>query len=221
MLISHTHKFIFVHVPKTAGTSVMNMCLPNARLIDRLLYDGGTVSFLAKAFNRTFGLTERGNRHFAGFSKHEYARVIAEKLGPDRFSSYFSFAFVRNPYDWTVSRYLYIRQAKGHHLNKVVSQMSFESFVKLDVADYDYQQSDFVCDPEGKVMVNFVGRFENLDRDVHHIARAVNLKEPELRHANPSRARKGKSYQDYYCENTKRLIARKFERDLTLFGYTF
>ncbi len=221
MLISHTQKFIFIHVPKTAGTSVMNMFLPHARLIDRLVYGGGAVSTATKVFNRVFALVPRGNRHFTGYHKHEYARVVARKMGEEAFKSHYSFAFVRNPFDWTVSRYLYICQAKGHPLHQRVSAMDFGEFVEMDVAESDYTQSDFVCDEGGNIMVDYVARFENIEAEIATIAEKLQLSPLELPHANPSKARKGKSYRDYYTAVSKELIARKFQGDLDTFGYEF
>lgn len=44
--------------------------------------------------------------------RHDYALDIVEQLGPNRFESYFKFAFVRNSWDWLVSLYFFLRNLR-------------------------------------------------------------------------------------------------------------
>ena len=72
MIVNHSHKFIFVHVPKAAGTSVSELFSKFSAYSD--LEVGGTELGVAlqKAYKRRFGL-----------SKHSTAEVIRAIVGEE------------------------------------------------------------------------------------------------------------------------------------------
>ena len=72
-------------------------------------------------------------------------------------------------------------------------------------------------DEEGKLLVEFIGRFENLAEDFRHICEQLRV-QAELGHAKPSQ--RG-SYRDYYDAESEALVADCFAEDLALFGYRF
>ena len=114
MLVSHTKQFIFIHIYKTAGTSVMDVIRPYARLVDRLAYTNRFTIKFFKIVSRLLGLPYDGMKSFTGLRKHAKADEIREKLGEEMYDSYFKFVFVRNPFDFLVSLFFYIKQAKGN-----------------------------------------------------------------------------------------------------------
>ena len=92
MIISHKKKFIFVHIYKTAGSSVR-------RRLER--------------FDAAYNLFHWGKSKFTPNPvliaplglKHSDAKTIRKAVGAETYDSYFSFCFVRNPWDWQVSLY--------------------------------------------------------------------------------------------------------------------
>jgi hypothetical protein len=64
-------------------------------------------------------------------------------------------------------------------------------------------------------VVDFVGRFERLDDDWNEIRRRTGL--DALPHHN--RSAHGK-YREQFSRELARLAARRYERDIELFGYT-
>src|SRR5215467_1875983 len=83
MIISHEYNFIFIHVGKTGGTS-------NERVLcDYLGID--------------FGQTKKGPR--GNWWKHIWAKGMKKRLGEKVWDDYFTFSFVRNPYDMILSLY--------------------------------------------------------------------------------------------------------------------
>ena len=69
MIISHTKKFIFVHIYKTAGTSKSKILLPHARFIEKISsYYPSYI--LIKIINHIFGLNDLGNKWIKGLHKH-------------------------------------------------------------------------------------------------------------------------------------------------------
>lgn len=122
MLISHTHKFIFNHMYKTAGTSVMDVFSPCARLPDRMAYDFKSSINLYARINKFFGWPDDGMLRYTGHRKHAKEIDIINKLDPGVCDSYYKFTFVRNPFDFLVNLYFYILQANYHPMHKLVFQ---------------------------------------------------------------------------------------------------
>jgi len=209
MLISHEKKFLFIHIQKTAGSSI-------TQLLSKSIPDLSSY---------------RGTHDHAIWAKND-----AEFI----WSDYYKVAFVRNPWDRLVSWYMMITQisdslvAQGatHKINKLwgyvlENSTSFDSFLYNCTATIDdqdgeksflFNQLDYVTDNSGKIIVDFIGRFESLHYDALHMFNQLNLSNIKLAHYNASTR---SHYQDYYTHATRRLIARRYERDIDFFGYCF
>jgi len=97
MIVSNSHKFIFVHIHKTGGSSVSVALQPHLAWNDLSL--GG--SPLGEAMNSLY------SQQF-GLGKHSTLEEIKAVCGADLVEEYFSFAFVREPSVRAVSLYNYI-----------------------------------------------------------------------------------------------------------------
>jgi hypothetical protein len=138
----------------------------------------------------------------------------------------FKFAFVRNPWDVQVSSYHHIRRERPHLLRDIGD---FESFLrwKLDpqrpyhyIIDTSIElQSDYLIDLKGNSIVDYVGRYERLEEDFREVCRRIGIRVPQLPHKRKARDRSG--YRKYYGEETTRLVAEHFKRDIEMFGYRF
>ena len=146
---------------------------------------------------------------------------IFGSIPQETFRSYFKFGFVRNPWDRAVSLY---ERKEGLQLR---SQMSFEEFVDwmrfasstcIHPVPHRYQLDWFVS-PHGEVLVDFIGKFENLFADWGHICERLGIDAPLPRlNANPDRRR---DYTAYYSERSRRIVAERFAVDIEYFGYRF
>jgi hypothetical protein len=74
-----------------------------------------------------------------------------------------------------------------------------------------------VIDQEGKIIVDFVGRYENLTQDFQQVCQIVNI-DTSLPSINRSVHR---DYKSYYNSTTKKMVEEYFKADIELFGYTF
>lgn len=218
MLISNSHNFLFIHIFKTAGTSVRDVFLPYSRLIERLTFEFYLSKKLVGLYARLRKLENDGQAFMTGFHKHATAAEVREKMGAQQFDRYFTFCFVRNPYDHMVSLYHYIKQSRGHYLHQEAVNRTFEDFLAYYIAQKPQRQSDFVFDVEGNALVKFIGRFEHLEEDTQTLCKQLGLPAPKMSKKNTSnRAKKwGTYFQD---ESTKKLFQDYFQADFAHFNY--
>lgn len=208
MLISRRHRFIFFHVPKAAGSSITAAFqrysdFPYARLYHYMFELLGKQTWLNL------------------YPRHISPLELKGELGDSSFARYFKFAFVRNPFDWHVSQYHFHKQKKGAYFHETFKDMSFGDYVEWAVENTVKARScqkRFLSDEHGVLMVDQVGKVENMITDVRSIAARLDL-QVEVLQKNMSE-RKG-DYRNHYNERTRRLIEESHREDLEAFGYTF
>lgn len=209
MLISHKHKFIFIHIYKNAGMSITTALMPLA---------ANPIQLEAhRALSKYFNISRLDPTPYR-LHRHMRASEVISKLGKDTFDSYFSFAVVRNPWDWLVSIYTYKYKTRhDHHHDLIKDFSSFDEYIRWRCSGKWVHQKDFIFDESGKQLVSFIGRFENLDEDFQYICSKIGAS-ISLPKVNVS---KTKPYQAYYNEETKELVRQAFAPDIALFGYDF
>ena len=185
---------IFIHIPKTAGVSLV-----------KAIYGDVTLS---------------GHRSV-------YFHSIV--LKPDK-TKYFSFSFVRNPYDRLYSAYVFLSEGgiNSHDKLAFATYLSrfkdFEDFV-LNGLDKEMifkithfiPQYEYLCDKNGNVLVDFLGRFESLYDDVNHLSIKLG-KNIKLCHYNRTEKRK---YTNSYTQEMIDKVHRIYEKDIAIFEYSF
>ena len=189
-MIDHKHKFIFIHVSKTGGTSIEHALNPN-------------VSLDYSNNSHTTGNTSFKDKHWSALRyKKEY---------PKEYESYFKFAFVRNPWDRLVSNYKWLV-----FIGKV--HTSFEDWIKNPTWGFNaYSYTKMLHDNNGN-MIDFVGKFENLQEDFNTVCNKIGLTQRELPHKNKTNH---KHYTEYYSDETSQLVAERYAQDIERFGYKF
>lgn len=223
MLISHKNKFIFIHIFKTAGTSVMDVFLPYSRLIDRLAHDYKFSNKFFRYIALLMGWHNDGLKQFTGFHRHAKAYEIKEKLGGSTFDSYYKFTFVRNPFDFLASLYFYSLTYKYAHNYEMIVNMNFLEFLRWYLSENPPIQLEYLTDQSNKHrIVDYIGRFETLAKDIAIIQETLGLEViRQVKHMNPSLKRKIKDYKEYYDKEGIKLVSDYFQADLDLLGYSF
>jgi hypothetical protein len=207
VLLSHSHRFIFIHVYKTGGTSIRVALEPFAYLPEWPWWQR-----VRLRLGRTVVRTP------PALGWHPRAVEVRAALPADVFAGYFKFAFVRNPWDWQVSLYHYVLEHPEHDLYPGVSQMAdFEEFLLWRAAHDRRLQTTAVTDAGGSLLVDFLGRFENLREDFATACSIVGVR-AVLGHLNESRHG---DYRSYYTPRTVRLVEEHWAEDIERFGYTF
>lgn len=210
MLISRKHNFLFVHVYKNAGMSVSKALSPFA--VSK--YQRETVRVL-----KQLNLPCPTNWDPNPFDTHVTASDLVEVMGQSEFNSFFSFAFVRNPWDWLVSIYCYVLKKPDHRLHDHFIRLgTFQNYIAWQCEDGLPPQKDFLFSRDDQQLVNFIGQFENLERDFKSVCTQVGVS-VELPKLNVSR--QSRSFTEYYDERLVEMVREKYQPDIDLFDYQF
>lgn len=205
MLISYYHKLIYIHIYKTAGTSLRSaitpfLLLPYQKKIRDVLIKIGLQAYNTKPL-----------------LQHSKAVEIIALMGRKKFNKYYSFSVVRNPWDWQVSLYSYMLIKRDHPQHALISAMSgFDEYIHWRCHNEVCLQSEFLVDSNGENVVNCILRFETLGNDFNELCKKLNIN-VQLPFLNPS-ARK-KDYKAYYNESTKKLVEKTFLQDIEFLKY--
>ncbi len=239
MLMSLKHRFLFVHIPKVAGMSVRTalepfLASPGRRMLNKLQWAlvrglGWAIRwpFVRLNVSREFLHQYCTKRLFLRgplstlhvHPQHLGALEWRTQLTPFIFNTLFKFAFVRNPWDWQVSLYHYCLQEPAHPDNAFFQSLgSFEKYIEWRVTQTLETQKSFLVDEEGKFIVDYIGRFENLSNDLEHVCQVLGFDNVHVPHVNAS---KHKDYRTYYNNRTRQLVEEHFQEDIAAFGYTF
>lgn len=206
MLINEKLNYVYVHVYKVAGQSVK---LALRRYDFRYL--PGVRTPLAKVVELEQAYT------FRSMNAHSTAAQARDFLGQEKWDSMFTFSFVRNPWDWQVSLYHFIQTNKFNYQRRMISEMSFDEYIRWRVDEDVHLQKEFVYDRHGNQLVDFVGKLENLRDDFAVVCDRIGIS-VELPHENASRH---DAWRSYYTDETAALIADAYRDDIETFGYSF
>lgn len=210
MLISYSHKFIFIHIYKVAGTSIKRGLDPYAHRPEQLL--------LNRAIAKLQLNLHVPHHTYKTFRSHALARDVRAALPASIYDRFYKFAFVRNPWDWHVSLYHYMLQTPTHKNHSMVKRLGgFEGYIDWLVSVEPSLQKEFVTDEHGRLIVDYVGRFENLSADFDVVCQRIGVLNT-LPLINRSSHR---DYRTYYSDRTAAMLGEHLREDLEFFGYTF
>jgi hypothetical protein len=215
---------LFVHVPKTAGQSVENYFLSK---LDMSWAERSEL-LLKPNSDRTLG-PER----LAHLYAHEY--IDMGYVSRQTFQELYKFTFVRNPFDRLVSEYKYRKLDVRHSFKDfVLNRLPSDEF--LNDTRHIVPQSRYLFDENEALLVDFVGRFENLNQDFATICEALNFDDRVLPYVNKTKRSysvkdkvkrflvsggEKNSYRDYYDQSLVKTVSRIYEEDLNNFNYDF
>ena len=215
MIISHSKKFVFVHIQKNAGTSITKYLDKYITYQDLLL---GCTKFGEKingSYRKKFDL-----------HKHVYARVIKNIMGDETWQNYFSFSFVRNPYDRAVSLYNWCRKGKFKFpvCQEALQAENFSQFIRGECFGQLPNQLEYLTDDRGNIIVDFIGKQESIQEDFDRVCQKLEIPSDNMNQARHSfRTRRPQdSYQSYFkSDKDIELVQNQFRSDLKFFDYKF
>lgn len=233
MPLCHNPPFIFIHIPKCAGTSIG----------DALTHAGCKLEFSGPApLPLRFELDSLWLHHAPA---KKLRRVISDSI----WRSYFKFGIVRNPWDRLVSMF-HFRKCKdpvfpgvtgelrslrhaithprhwGKHLanartTSVHPDEEFEDWVERQLLGNRLAKGFSCChylfDYDGSLLVDEVFRYEHLENDFSRLCNSLHLNAPLVRLNSSHHA----DYRTYYTSNLRDLVTEHFAEDIQRFEFRF
>lgn len=150
--------------------------------------------------------------------------LLASSFPADLWRRYFSFGFVRNPYERLASCYCYHCRSdyQGELIDRIPELKSLSFIEYLDQVVRSRQSFDsrfksmheLLHHPSG-VPVDFIGRFETFEADARRVLDTAAISDP-VAHKNKG---PGNDYGELLGDNERLIIEELFAQDFTTFGY--
>jgi hypothetical protein len=207
-MISHSHKAIYLHIGKTAGTSVENMLCGNKH------------DFSVPDRTQMFGYDQQEGI----FLQHATAETIRRMSGDEIFSQYYKFTVVRNPFARSISVYHYLKKQHDKQFG------SFENYVKKlpelvsqpvlmkgthYIAQVNYTHIDAQC------ICDHISHFESLPHSLDPVRDVLGIVKP-LGKYNYHRTQhwKERPISDFYTEEMLEVMQKVYANDFEAYGYS-
>lgn len=203
LMISLRYKFLYVHIPKTAGNAVQNILrhYSEDQVVCLTPYQDGVERFEVR--NDQFNI-----------QKHSTLNDYQRELGEATLASLFKFCCVRNPWERAISYYFSPHRGvsvwdRDNFLKLLDEMLPIPAYLKLDgtVAKSSPFQN-----------VDFVMRFERLESDFATVCQRLGLPKQDLAVRNKS-ARQ--HFSTYYDADLVEIVRQRFSDEINEFDYRF
>ena len=202
--VDHDRRLLFIHIPKTGGTTILTLL-------------GLWQHHRAANLETLFG-------EFGGLDLQHLTLVQAQQfLTPAEYGRLHSFAFVRNPWDRTVSAALWRRHFPDEGVRDLHDYVGWAERVnrvgpQRPSDAHALPQTAFLTGRGGRP-VDRIGRFEHFADDV----RAILGPFVELPRQLPHKLRHDRAghYRDHYTAGLQARVAALYGEDAARFGYRF
>lgn len=214
MILSRGRRYLFIHIPKTGGTSLA------LALEERAMKDDIMLGDTPKARNRrgrVKGIETRGR-----LWKHSTLADLDGLVQPEEIDGLLIFALVRNPWARAVSYYHWLqRQDFDHPAVKVAKALEFSPFLNHPVIGKSFRASParhYVSDAAGQERRALFLRLEHFEEDAAPLFDHLGF-----RFALPreNETGTGAEYRRYYSEFDSNLLQSLCAEDIHRFGYHF
>lgn len=245
-MISDQYRCIFVHIPRVAGTSI-ELAITGLDWWNTLHLPGVLAAQMENIEPGKIVLNEKAEfiKNLVDFHpKHRSAEDICMYHG-HQWKGYFTFAFVRNPWDRLVSLHKSLEDVlvqcnpqgttrspwqkfiiacfnKRGYIDRNNEMVNFSVFVRryqpMPWETRHKTQVGFLQEKEGFAKLDFIGHFENIEEDFEFVCNKINFPSARLQKGISS----GRGpYRDYYDSATRDLVAQEYTEDIETFNYEF
>ena len=215
--INHDLKAIFIHVHKTGGTYISYMLHK---------YYGFTNYYLRRPDHDIFCMNKQKSTKYLNYENrlhgvlayYKTSTHINKKMNmtPQKWDSYYKFCFIRNPYDKIVSAW--------NHVNLLGA--SFEEYLYLDKKcnDVEYMhvflpQVRNIINQSGKIKIDYIGKFENLEEDFQNILKNIGIKNIIHDVSKQMNKRNHNKFYEYYNQRVLTKVNEILSEDFALLDY--
>jgi hypothetical protein len=210
MLISHSYRCLFIHIPKCAGSS-----LKNSLNLDLVVpphwhcpWEKAQAVLGSEITESYFKFT---------FIRNPWERIISAWQ-----------MFEQQP--WCFHRSYSLLEFLEVVVNSSINpEATYQTPAEMAIWEHspaNIRHHTLPCvhpyyglvDNQGQLTVDFVGRLETLDRDIQIIAKQLNLPNFTLPKSNPT---DHDHYRYYYDPKSIEIVRDYYQQDLDRFGYQF
>lgn len=211
MPIFERQKIIFIHIPKTGGTSLENYFrkkFGNMKLVDT----SGNHDFEYNGLMRNFG---NSPQHLI------YGNFL--ELNIEDLKDYTIISVVRNPYHRIISDLLFLKIATFQN-SKDFFEEKIEEYLSSDNNHDNHKtpQYKFLVSSEEDEDIKLVNcillRTENLSDQMRNLS-IGNLSFSDFNNHNNLNTKNSDNYMKYLTENSIRRINEFYRKDFEIFGY--
>jgi len=249
MIVSHKHKFIFLHSRKSAGSSItvsltrylgrsdivlgaIHDCIkngvrpPTRMLVEALRHPQPQAIYKKLLLGAVWKFVSASNKNYyssiLGKDPQHASAANVKKIFKSEWNDYIKFCVVRNPWSKTLSDYFW--QVRG-----MTAPPSFSEFVKaLSNGDplgkvVPPNNSNWeMCAIDDVICVDKVIRFEELNCGLEELTQEVGIDwDGWLPKSKLNSTRNVRLYKDYYNLETKNIISNIYGREIEHFRYEF
>ena len=204
-MLSTKHKFLFIHIPKTAGNSIQNILskYSDDEIVCLAPHQDGIERF------------EVRSKHF-GTHKHSTLLDYRREYGDEMIKGLYKFCCVRNPWERAVSHFF-----SPHRGKTKWSKDDFMQFIQSNVKPLSIYLAAEMKEEHslqhGLANMSLVLRFETLQMDFDNLCRLLGLPISELPHRNKSSR---DEYMKYYDTELEQAVFNRFRDEICHFGYS-
>ena len=202
-MTSKEKNFIYIHLPKTGGTSICH-ALSKFATEDYKVHDGKL-----KKKDTAYRLYIDGKH----FNKHELLVEVKNRLEGSFYNNAFKFTCVRNPYERVISHYFWKFETNEFNRKKFID---FFSGKKKNNTHWGSQKRSVTI--ENKVEMDYIIKMENIQEDFNEVCSQLNIDKIILPHKNKTNH---SHYREYYNDNMKNLVTEWYKEDIEFFKYNF
>ena len=202
MIINDKYKFIFVHIQKTAGTSITDALfkIPETYQLHH-----------SHSILNTINIEDYKDYFKFCFVRNPFDRLI----------SWYNMILQKGFHnDW--SKYILENSTNFSEFLELTDIIIERNPLELQSqVDYtksiSFNQLDYISDNLGNIQCDFIGRFENINDDFNILSQMLNIK-LELNNLNKF---KHNHYKDYYNQIDLEKVSNLYKRDIEYFNYKF
>ena len=203
-MISHEYKCIFVHIPRTGGSS-----------IESLLVGKNWWSIDKKTKHLTASQTRRIYREYWD----DYYKFAFVRNPYDRAVSLLNFA--KTYYNYSISDLLTHFHLDGYKElfgAPLTLEYDYRFWTREEVLSVSHETNQVygnILDEE----LDFVGRFENLQEDLNYVLSKIVFSKENLSHLAASKIKKPDKDYFYADDAVKNIVKELYYNDFKRFGY--
>ena len=196
MIVSKKHKFVFLKTPKTGGSSIefyLSQFCDKKDILTPLLPSEEKLKKRYKLLNsrnykiKKFTLSKLSKLKILRkiiLNDHSSLKILENEI-KFNLKGYFIFAFVRNPYNWIVSFFLWqlsfyktFSAKKINSFNKKEVNILFRLFLTTRCAGIFYEIKQIIFSKKYNVKIY---KYEELNRNILNLKKTLNFKNEKIK----------------------------------------